>query len=277
MQTLTPDIIGQHEKILLYGEPKTGKTFTALTAPGPIYLILPGNIGEAKTVFGLDWSKTHGERPEIYFDVVEEPRDDRGILEEARAFDEMCLKIDAALEARKAGDVNFASIVVDNATVLGQIAMNKAIAFNYASAGNKAKTSYARLLKDGLLHPADSDYGSQQNLLRQFVDWMYGLDCHFILTAHEWRSETIDRATRAKTISQVLPLFYGQQRTRIAGFFDNVWRTEITSNKYMTWTQGRSDPYPIAAGTRVSGVLKQREQNLNISDAIAKLQKAGGA
>jgi len=95
---LTPDLIGDSEKFLFYGEPKTGKTFAALTAPDPIYAISVGNIDELETAFGKDFKDKHPGKI-IYHDVAEETFGKQGEWSGAVGFDNVCDLLDAALEA----------------------------------------------------------------------------------------------------------------------------------------------------------------------------------
>lgn len=275
-ELLTPDIIGKNEHFLIYGEPGTGKTFCALTAPGPIYVIAPGNTNEMKTAFSKDFREKVGDK-EIYFDVAEEKTGDRGqFTDNPTGFDNVCDLLDAALEKDADPDdpFTFKTLVIDNATTLGEFAMNKAIAVEYGLAGGKDKTALVKLRKHGIVKPADSDYGSQQSLIRQFVTHLSRLDKHIVFIAHEWRQTSVDRATREATISDVKPLFYGKQRTEIPGLFDNVWRMQIQSGFFEAQTVGQDSPYPITGKTRMGGVLKKKWRNPNLTEAIEKLQAA---
>ena len=55
---ISPAIIGEHEKFLLYGDAKMGKTFCALTIPEPIYFVTFMSDNEAKTYYSKEFQKS---------------------------------------------------------------------------------------------------------------------------------------------------------------------------------------------------------------------------
>src|SRR5690606_3651821 len=115
---ISADMIGQAEKFLLYGEPKLGKTFTALTIPPPIYFVAIGMSNEAKVYFSTEFQKKYGKilRPdELQIDVGRSSQETKDLIE-------------AAVEADANGTgYQFNSIIVDNATRLTELQMDVAI------------------------------------------------------------------------------------------------------------------------------------------------------
>lgn len=277
-QVVDEAVVGEHEKILLYGAPKTGKTFAAATAPGNIYFLVIGNDNEIKTVQSPDFLDKYPEkRGRIAFDSVTETRGDRGSFEQARAFDEACDLLDQAIEEDEAGDFvldgGIDTIVIDNATMLNTVQMNKAIEFNHARQSSKNKTTLTQLKEEGLLIPGDNDWMSQMSLMSKFVTWLFRLNYHVIFVAHEWKETSYDRSTRQRSVNKVRPLFTGKHREDIPMMFDNVWRMTAEgggrSRRYCATTQGNEK---VLAGTRFGGVLNEKIRDLDISEAIEKMQ-----
>lgn len=272
---LTSEVVGRFEKFLIYGEPGTGKTFTAGTAPGPIYAISVGNLNEIKTLLGPTFKAVMPDQ-QIYYDVAEESMGDRGVFDEAVGFDHVCDLLDEAVRLDKdpTEDFSFETLIIDNATVLGNYAMNKAMEVGYQTANSKSKTALAKLRKLNIVTPADNDWMSQMSLMGQFVNWLFRLKKHVVLIAHEWHETTTDRVSHTAKITSAKPLFTGKQRTEIPGLFDNVWRMDRNGQFFEARTEASSHPFPLTAKTRIGGVLDADYRNPNLSEAIAKLQAA---
>ena len=69
---LTSEIIGEREKFLLYGAPKRGKTFCALTAPAPIYFLAIGGPNEATTYFSKQFQDKYGQKEILINSAIED-------------------------------------------------------------------------------------------------------------------------------------------------------------------------------------------------------------
>lgn len=283
MQELTPEsVLGQKEQILLYGEPKTGKTEMAFTAPAPIYYMCIGPENEMKTRYSQHFltreDGIHAHK-KVYFDTVLETYGVRGqITDNPTGFDEVCTKLDKALLSFEKGDVETPqTIVFDNATVLEQYQMNKAMIAGYELAGSKEKTALKRLRDYGIIKPGDTDWGAAQSLMSQFIA-AYSLRSkfHIIFIAHEYKEfakkGTSDNS-REREMVGVYPLFVGQQRIHLTHAFDNVWRTTISGGgktaNYFCQTVGDEI---VVAGTRVGGVIPAQSVDLNLTKVIEKFK-----
>lgn len=271
----------EHEKVLLYGPPKTGKTFAAGTAPTDIFILMVGADNEIKTYQGDDFREKYPDRSgHIMYDWVRETTDARGQFKEAHAFDEACDKLDDALELDEQGECptpsgGFETIVIDNATMLNSVQMNKAIEINYGiKRGSKDKTTLKQLRDEGIIIPGDNDWMSQMSLMTQFVEWLFTLDKHVIFIAHEWRETEYDRSSRQRNVTKVRPLFTGKHREDIPLLFDNVWYMSVEgagrNRQYYCTTQGNKK---ILAGTRQGGVLRERIKDLNLTETFEKMKR----
>lgn len=276
-QALGNEVVGEHEKVLLYGMPGTGKTFIGGTMPGNTYFLLIGGRNELKPLRSPSFRDKYPEKEGTFaYDWVTETRGERGRFKAAEAFDRACDMLDEALELDRKGEMpgigSFDSIVLDNATMLGNVQMNKAIEINQirTSSGN---TALNRLRQHNILLPGDNDWGSKMSLMTQFVDWLFGLEKHILLIAHEWKETNFDRSSRRTTIEAIRPLFTGKNREDIPLMFDNVWRTSISGS-------GRSQQFEVQtvgdnttlAKTRFGGVLSKIERDLNMRNVIERMR-----
>lgn len=264
------NLLGEAEKILIYGEYGTGKTELWATAPEPIYALIVGPRNELKTLQSPGFKARHGER-DITYDFVQEEFSNRGVFKTASAFDKACDHLDTALKLRDKGDLPFKTLVIENTTTLLNVQTNKVLEIGRGSRENKA---LSKLRDQNILFLSDGDYGGVQSLMRQLVNWVYNLPVHTILVAHEKVESNMNRETRQQTITRVSPNFIGQQRTEIPGLFDNVWRTTVEgSGRSALFRVNTVGDDVIACKTRVGGVLKEKELNLDISAAIEKMTK----
>jgi len=280
MPRLTSEIIGQWEKWLLYGAPKKGgKTFCSLTAPEPILFHAIGGPNEAKTYFSKDFQDKHGKK-EIVIEVAIEDLDKRGRCKNPAGFDHACNLLDDALELDDKGKMEtstggFETLVIDNATVLSEFQMNKVIhiANQFRSTQATGLSTYDKLMQEGILVPHDSDWGGAQSLMRDYISWLFKLDKHVVVIAHEYELTKANRATQGSDLIGVKPLFIGQQRDRIANMFDNVWRCTKQGQMYLARTTPIDKPFDIIAGTRLGGIIPNDYPNPDLTKTIEKFKK----
>lgn len=273
---LTPDIVGEYEKFIFYGKPKTGKTFAAMTGPEPTYALLIGNQNELKSVYSNEFRAKYGTR-DISFDVAKESTGPRGqFTDRPQGFDNVSDLLDAALnkDADPNDPFHFNTLVVDNATILTEFQMAKAMQFTYFEAKNKESTALKKGREQGIFIPFDNDYLAQRSLNQQFVSWLFELEKHVVLICHEYTRERMDRASKETTVVEALPLLTGKDRTQVPQLFDNVWHFRSSGQFFEALTE--PDGVHIA-GTRVGGVIPKIYRDVNLEDAIAKLQAAARA
>lgn len=274
-QTLGPEVVGQHEKILGYGKPKTGKTFAGGTMPGRVYFLCVGGENELKTLTSPDFLEKYPEkRGKIQYDWVREERGKRGKFKKATAFDKACDKLDEALELDADPDEEFGfdSLVIDNATMLNQYQMDKAMEINHGRSSG-GETAVERLRKYDIRIPGDNDWQSQMSLMTQFIEWLFELDKHVFVIAHEYK-ETERQNRRDEKVVGIRPQFTGKNRQNIPLHFDNVWRFNYSgggkSRQYEVQTQGDDT---VLAGTRFGGVFPKTIRDINMADCIERMQK----
>jgi hypothetical protein len=273
-EKLDASIVGEHEKFLFYGGPGTGKTFTALTLPPPIYVIVFGGANELKTARSRDFIGKHGE-PEIYFDAVEEEQGAKGKFVNATAFDQAADLIDEALENERKGDFEFNSLVLDSATGLSNVAMNKSISVTAGMAKSKANTALNRLMQANILIPGDQDWAGEMSLVSQMVDWCFRLPKHFCLTAHEYIEEDTDRSSHTRTVVGRKPQFIGRNRDRIPAMFDNVWYMTAIADTRGIVAQARTIRDDITyAKTRMGGVLPMNLRDPDLTKIIKQFKES---
>lgn len=278
-ELLTSQVVGKHEKVLLYGDPKTGKTFAAGTMPGTIYVLCLGGENELKTYFSADFLRKHpGKKGKIYYDFVKEKLGKRGRFVDAEAFDWAGDKLDEMLEAERTGKIpHIDSVVIDNATTLRQYAMFKSISISWGRDA-KTKASMTRYRDEGMLIPGDNDYFGEQSLIQQIINWLFDLEKHILVVTHEWKQTKQDRETRTRDVTRVMPLFTGKQRDDIPLMFDNVWRnTSIPAGRkgIISETQTVGNDM-VQAGTRLGGVLDNQVRDINIASSIQEMITASG-
>lgn len=267
-------ILSQYERILLYGHGGTGKTFTAATAPEPLWFLTPGGPGEIKTAFSPRFINKHGRR-EYFITSVREDREKGQMSDNPSGFDRCCLAVDGFLEWNDKEAMGVKTIVVDNATVLEEYMLNKAIMAEYVLAGSKEKTTLKRERDFGIRKPHDSTWGGAQSLMDQFISWITELPFHIVLIAHvreEWEQLP---ESRKRVLKGVLPQFVGQQRTSIPNKFDNVWYAQVSGGgRSQTWgIQTERDEVRMAK-TRVGGLLNpDYERDPNLTDIIEEFSK----
>lgn len=263
-----------NEKSLIYGGSGVGKTFTALTAPDPIWFLGIGGPNELKTHFGKDFMRKHGRR-EVHTTWVKEDREEHGQMSDnPNGFDLVCDAIDGFIEWDQASGVGVQTIVVDNATYLEHYIMNKAIAAEYSMSSKVDKAVLTREREYGIRKPHDSTYGGAQSLMDNIVRWLFELPYNIVFVAHEYLTTEQIEGTRERRLVSREPLFVGKQRTTIPNLFDNVWWCYASGG-------GRSRQFRVqtiadektVAKTRVGGVLSDPETDLNLTDAFNELQQ----
>ena len=270
---LDSSILGEREKLLWYGPPGSGKTFASGTAPAPIFYIVLGGPNELKSLVSPDFVRKYPDAGPFYHTAVKENLGKHGSFVEAKAYDLACDALDIALAKDESGEMPFKTLVVDSATGLRGVAMNKAMEITYDMAKSKEKQALTRLREYGVIKPGDTDFGSEQSLIWKFINWCYELDKHFILITHEWQEVKKNRETRIDEILAIKPSFTGKHRTDVPLMFDNVWRFTPSGGERARQFEAQTvGDDIIMAKTRVGGVLPIIYRDVNVTDAISQMK-----
>ncbi|KKL45949.1 hypothetical protein LCGC14_2350550, partial [marine sediment metagenome] len=229
-------ILTEWERILLYGPGSTGKTFTAATAPEPQWWLTPGNKDELKTMFSKEFLKKHG-RKEFSITSVLEDRQKGQVMDNPSGYDRCCLAVDGFLEWNEREGIGTKTIIVDNATVLEEYMMSKAIFAEYMLASNVEKTVLKAERDFGIRRPHDTTYGGAQSFMDRWVSWLRELPFHLVFIAHDYEvSVPVYEGSRERVLKSVRPLFVGVQRTSIPNKFSNVWYSMVSGGgRSRTW------------------------------------------
>jgi len=273
VRAIPSEILGKYESILNYGPFGTGKTFTAGTAPEPIWFLTPGGTNEVKTVFSPKFIKAHG-RKEIFITSVLEDRKGGMVEDNPSGYDRCCHAVEDFIEWNTRDGMGVQTIVVDNATVLEEYMLNKAIYAEYMMAGSKEKSVLVQERNFGIRKPHDGTWGGAQSFMNRFVAELKELPFHLVFIAHTYDSYRQIPGSREKELIKTLPLFVGKQRTEILNSFDNVWFAMVSGGgRSQTWGIKPEGDERIAAKTRVGGILDPNyEANPNIAEIIAQFQ-----
>ncbi len=182
-------------KVLLMGKPKTFKTGSCATAPAPWFADFDAGIATARNVnpniqYGSkDWL--------CYRDA------DRAALMKGAAFTQFDKDLS---EVKKIPEIK--TIVIDSATFLYDIAMNKALAMNG---------------RPGQAIPTLQDWMLQMRLCREIFQVLTAIpDKHVIVTAHV---EINKDETTGKQL--IMPLVSGKDSMKAPAYFDCYFASEM--------------------------------------------------
>lgn len=245
---------------IYYGPSGIGKTIFCGTAGDRALFV---NIGNGIESLQSKWFKSYCPNSNPIVETITEDR----VPTIAKGFDAVCDIIDEYLE-KKSGE--FDTIIVDDATALRRMAMNKGLEINLQLGRTKGTTK-----KLDIVIPTVQDYGVEMNLIEQFIGTYTTIarekGKHFIMTAH-------DRITYKKgpnigdipTIHKISPGFTGQTfPDQVTGMFDLVWRGEAVGSGnntlYRARTQGDES---LVAKTRYAGLFPTLYPNPKFLDII---------
>ena len=192
-------------RLLLQGEPGSGKTTLACGLPGCVVIDIDGNLRGP-----VDYRRNHNlPVPLGYFRI---DRDDDG--KEIPPGERQFLRLNAALiECQKSPECQ--TIVLDSATWLASIIMDE----------TKRKNPS---VKDGRQH-----FNFFKTDCMTIMSTLTRMKKHIVLTAHErieqdvMTSSTDKEGNPSGGIKQYRVVWPGQFGDYIGAFFTNVWRTEV--------------------------------------------------
>lgn len=230
---------------LWYGDFGTGKTWALHTCPKPVFI---HSFDPGGSVTLRPWIET-GEVIVESFET-EDASDPRAYRDWEKRFDEM----------RQSGIFeHIGTYAIDSLTTLSESLMNAAMKGN--------KDQKPRNSEIGTYIPQLQDYQVQQYTIRDFLNLMCGLPCHFVCTGHVQRDK--DEVTGSVIAS---PMITGKLAQKIPLLFDEVYvtnyKTKSSSTEYYFLTESQG-VYKARSRLASSNDLKRKE----VQDFSAILDK----
>jgi|SRR5215203_3890224 len=233
-----------------------------------------GNSGSGKTTFigsagndtliidngkGLDALKSPyaSQRFGALNPLVITIRDDRGKVfkEKPIAFDRVAEAIDWAFDTQAD---KFTKIAIDDATMLRQDAMDKALLINDELGKSQ---SYKQSRAKGMRIVAVQDYGTAMDLTLQYLAHLIARckanEKHLILASHVRETYTKpDKIGNTPVLRRISPAFNGETfPDDVVALFDNAWFFEnVGGSKFRCRTKGDDI---VTANTSTGGIFDQ--------------------
>lgn len=257
--------------MLLYGASKAGKTWFIGTA-GSRTLIINTGLG-LMTLKSPGFTKKYPGVDPIVETIIED-----AIPDNAKGFDELCDVLDKYLNPGSPFFNEFDTVVIDDATQLRRLAMNKSLEIN----GKEEKSqSLVKSKKYGMQIKAVQDYGGEMDLIDQILLDHIGI-CrkhgkHFIVTAHERIQYNKPSGIGAiPTVAKIRPGFTGSTfPDAVTGHFDLVWYLEKMGSgertMYKCRTSGNSS---LIAGGRCAGVFEEFIDTPSFPEVLRRIKEA---
>ena len=199
-------------KVLVYGRSGSGKTFGAGTFPRPIFMDFDKGIATLRNPIFV---AKYGLRPIEYEQFTEKSVTKGGVVSKHNAFDDAFLYYEKMMKPDKVD--TFDTWVIDTATSLSAIALNKALIF---MGQNKLSQTHQTAMTQGVVVPKLQDYGAERSLIEQFVEMVLGSGKHVVLLCHEKELYVDDK------VVGIIPLLTGKGVEAICSLFDEVYNLQ---------------------------------------------------
>lgn len=235
---------------LLYGDGGTGKTdFAGSFGDRTLYLNIGGGIN---TLYSPGFESRYGKWNGIRVMELENMKAETG---SDKKFDFICDIIDQTDPAL------YDTIVIDDATALRKLAMNKALQMNSETGKSQ---SLGPSKKYDVAMTAVQDYQAEMNLMEWFVSTYTQMakasGKNFVMLAHVRREYGKPAMLgQQPPVSDIKPGFTGKDN-RISAAFDNVWYMSFEGGKHIAYTKGTD---LVEAKTRLGGIFPDRFFNPN--------------
>ena len=208
---------GERIKALAFGRFKVGKTFGAATWPRPNFMDFDKGIA---TLLNPEFVKKHGYKKDVeYEQFYEKNVDKNGVVRGHNAFDDACRYFDKWMGPGLRDQ--FDTWVIDSATSLSQVAMNKGIVLLGGTGLAIASKTHAQAVNTGVVYPKMQDYGVERDMVTRFIRMLLNTDKNVLVLAHE--KELTDEQGNLKA---TVPLLTGKGVEEIPIMFDEVWNIQ---------------------------------------------------
>lgn len=271
---------GEGANILYYGPAGAGKTWFGGTAgPETLYIDTGDSLDTLKSP---GFRARHNGVERMLTIKIREKLGARGKLDRATALDCVTDAIDHAL---KFFPDRFRTVVLDDATSLGEFSMDKSLEINEQT--GKSKTNTQVVSKYNVVIPAMQDYQVDKAIMQQFVVSYKQILCgggrNFIVIAHQRAQFVEGKKMGEQMLSSVFPLFTGQNTPdHIPRLFSNVWLAEVVGGGNNVAYRARIAGDEVRmAKCRHNGVFKERNGepstvivDPNFLDILSKIKAA---
>lgn len=227
--------IGSLIQALVYGRPKVGKTFGALTAPRPNVIDFDRGIAVARNPTFI---QKYGLKDILYEQFYEKTLSPRGVPTQHNAFDDACRYFDQWMAPGKRDQ--FDTWVVDSGTSLVKAASNKGIILLGGKSLGITSQTHSAAVQTGVIYPKKQDFGVERSMTEQFIRMVKDSGKHVFFICHE-RTVTNDQGE----VESIHPLLTGGSVDAIGAMFDEVWNIQVygappnTSHVMITQPIGR--------------------------------------
>lgn len=202
---------GDSFQALVYGRSGSGKTFGAGTFPRPLFMDFDRGIA---TLRNPAFVAKYGVRDITYEQFVETHTTKGGVVSQHEAFDKAFLFYERMMKDHS-GD--FDTWVIDTATTLSEIALNKALIFMGQS---KLSQTHAIAMTQGVVVPKIQDYGAERSLVEQFISMVKNSGKNTVVLCHE------KELYEGDTVVGRVPLLTGKGVEAVCLQFDEVYNLQ---------------------------------------------------
>lgn len=232
-------------KVLVCGDPGTGKTVFALSFPGPIYVAdFDGKISSGAAFYAKDKTKLDSIEYDSYVPTDEADRPAKRFEEKLRSFEKLSAE----------GKFPFATFVLDSFTTYVEMFMREVLAANPSIARTRSPTTVI---------PAMLDYRIQNIAVKQVVTRILALKAHVIVLAHI-KTEKDELTGRVEK----LPNAPGGLAVHLPVVFEEVYRSYVETKdgkrRYVAQTQSDESFTKVRTQIRdLPGVIELKAESLN--------------
>lgn len=238
---------GAQRKVLVYGDPGSGKTVFALGFPGPTYVFdFDGKISSGAAFYANDRARLEAIEYDSYVPTSVEDRSSQRFEVKLRELEKLSAE----------GKLPYATIILDSFTTFVEAYMKEVLVANPTIARTRSPTAVI---------PCMLDYRIQNIGIKQLITRLLGLKAHIVVLAHIKieKDELTGRIER-------MPNAPGGLAVHLPVVFEEVYRSYVETKgaerRYVAQTQA-DDSFPKVR-TQIRGlppVIELKAESLNRS------------